>query len=175
MENRTPLSVVPNNQTTQQTAELQNAGIAAEICKPPAKLNAREKKVWAYITEALFEYNLIHRTDGLALLVIVRTFDRWITVEEELEKYKRDHDGSIVVKSPNGYEQPHQLFYAARDLKKELLQWLPEAALTVTSFHKIKAEDLRPEQGDLFVDPVQQFRQRGQAMRMRGVPPSTAP
>jgi hypothetical protein len=74
-----------------------------------------------------------------------------------------------LVATPNGYEQPHQLFYVARQLKRELLQWLPEAALTIPSFHKIVGERAKPEQGTLFEDPVAAHRERRAAMSMRPV------
>ena len=54
--------------------------IPSEIPTPPAKLSAREK-VWGHVTTALHEVGLIHRTDALALTVIVRTFVRWLDAE----------------------------------------------------------------------------------------------
>ena len=170
METPHPFSVISSTTTDQASREVQQAGIVSEIAKPPVRLNAREKKIWAYVTDALHEYGLIHRTDGLMMTIIVRTFDRWVQLEEELQDYAKKNAGSFIVRSPNGYEQPHQLFYAARDLKNELLKWLPEAALTITSFHKIKSEEIRPPQGDLFGDPVEEFRKRGQVMRLQSVP-----
>ena len=78
--------------------------------------------------------------------------------------------GSYYVSTPNGYQQPHQAYYVARDKKRELLKWLPEAALTIPSFHKLKTEQLTP-QGDLFgADPIEQFRQRKAKLGMRAIP-----
>lgn len=143
--------------------------IAAAIPTPPVKLSAREKKVWEHVTEALEGYGLIHLTDGMLMTVICRTFCNWLAQEEVLQTLTRD-TGSYYVKTPNGYEQPHQAYYVARDLKRELLRWLPEAALTITSFHKIKGEQLAP-QGDLFgADPIEQFRARKQRLGLRAIP-----
>ncbi|MCB1902286.1 MAG: hypothetical protein KDH16_23560, partial [Rhodocyclaceae bacterium] len=61
--------------------------IPSEIPTPPAKLSAREKKVWGHVTTALHEVGLIHRTDALALTVIVRTFVRWLDAEEQLNTF----------------------------------------------------------------------------------------
>lgn len=143
--------------------------IAAEAPEPPVKLSPREKKVWAHVTEALEEYGLIHRTDGMLMTVICRTFCDWCAQEEFLQALVKEQ-GSYYVTTPNGYSQPHQAYYVARDLKRDLLRWLPEAALTIPSFHKIKGEQLAP-QGDLFgVDPIEQFRQRKAALGLRAIP-----
>lgn len=145
-----------------------SAAIPSEIPDAPAKLTAKEKKIWEHVTGALFEYGLIHRTDGLALTVICKTFQRWVETEDQLTDFaKNSADGSYIITSPNGYQQPHQLYYMARNLKKELLQWLPEAALTIPSFHKIMGERLAPEQGTLFEDPVEAHKKRGNLVRMR--------
>lgn len=142
--------------------------IAAEAPAQPIKLSAKEKKLWEHVTAALEEYGLIHRTDGMLLTIICKTFCDWAAQEEFLQKLSRD-TGSYYVKTPNGYEQPHQAYYVARDKKRELLKWLPEAALTIPSFHKLKAEQLTP-QGDLFDDPVEQFRERKAKIGMRAIP-----
>lgn len=145
--------------------------VSAEIPAPVAKLDAKERKLWAHVTQALMDYGLIHRTDAMALTVICRTFARWVDAEEQLNKFMRDNEGSYIVKTPNGYEQPHQLFYAARTLKRELLQWLPEAALTIPSFQKMLGDNAAPGQGVLpgIDDPVEAHRKRRVAAGMRAV------
>ncbi|MBS1170034.1 MAG: hypothetical protein H6R01_952 [Burkholderiaceae bacterium] len=145
-------------------------GITSEIPDAPARLNAREKKVWAHVTQALLEYGLIHRTDGLMLTVICRTFIQWIDATRELEDYKRRHNGSFITTSGNGYQAPHPLYYVERDAKKSLLQWLPEAALTIPSFVKIKGEDfVAAQQGALFDDPIDAFKKRKTSLGFRVV------
>lgn len=140
-----------------------------EIPQPPAKLSAKERKVWEYVTQALEQHGLIHSTDGLLLTVICKTFCKWVDQEAFLEKLEREH-GSYYVKTPNGYEQPHQAYYVARNLKRELLQWLPEAALTIPSFQKMQTKQQLP-QGDLFgADPLEDFRQRKARLGMRAIP-----
>lgn len=143
--------------------------VPSEIPAAPAKLTAKEKKIWDHITSALHEVGLIHRTDALMLTVICKTFVRWVDAEEQLTEFMKDHGGSYIVKTPNGYEQPHQIYYVARNVKRELLQWLPEAALTIPSFHKIVGERAAPNQGSLFDDPVELHRKRRAAMGMRVV------
>lgn len=143
--------------------------IPAEIPSAVAKLSPKEKKIWDHVTGSLLEYGLIHRTDALALTVICRTFVRWVDAEEQLTAFAKEKSGSYIVTTPNGYEQPHQLFYLARNLKKELLQWLPEAALTIPSFQKMVGERAAPEQGTLFDDPVEAHRRRKVAIGMRTV------
>ena len=144
------------------------AGIPSEIPNaiPGVKFNAREKKVWEHVTQALHEVGLIHRTDAMLLTVICRTFNQWIDAEEQLAKVTTSNGGSYIVKTPNGYEQPHQIFYIARNTKQELLKWLPEAALTIPSFHKIVGERAAPGQGSLFEDPIEMHKQRRAAMNL---------
>lgn len=143
--------------------------IPSEIPVPPGKLSKREKVVWKHVTEALLEYGLIHRTDAIMLMVICRTFVRWVDAEEQLDQIIADNGGTYIVSTPNGYEQPHQLFYLSRNLKKELLQWLPEAALTIPSFAKAIESRQAPTQGTLFEDPVEAHRRRKTAIGMRVV------
>lgn len=147
--------------------DLNGVSIPSEIPTALIKFTAKEKKIWEYITQSLHEVGLIHRTDAMVLSVICKTFGSWVSAEEQLRLVMNEHGGSYMVKTPNGYEQPHQLYYVARNLKRELLQWLPEAALTIPSFHKIVGERAAPEQGSLFDDPVAQHRARKAEIGLR--------
>ncbi len=133
----------------------------AAIPEPPSKMTAKEKKLWNYVTNALYQHGLCHATDGLSLMVVVKTYEEWIEAKEALEKFKKnnkDNPGTYIVRTPNGYEQPHQLFYVAREKKRELLQWLPECALTIPSFVKTKRiAEKDSRQIDLFADPVSEY------------------
>ncbi|MDP1620347.1 P27 family phage terminase small subunit [Sulfuriferula sp.] len=148
------------------TSAVHPLSIDSEIPVAPAKLSAKERRIWDQVTLALHEVGLIHRTDGMLLTVICRTFASWISAEEEIAEYAKAHDGSYIVSTPNGYQQPHQLYYVARNLKRELLQWLPEAALTIPSFNKMLGDAAKPQQGALFDDPVAAHRDRKTAMGM---------
>ena len=145
--------------------------VASEIPDPAAKLNAKERALWGHVTQALADCGLIHRTDAMLLTVVCRTFVRWVDAEEQLTKLIREKDGNYFVTTPNGYQQPHQLFYVARNLRRELLQWLPEAALTIPAFQKVMGERAQPGQGVLpgFDDPVEAHRRRRVAAGMRSV------
>lgn len=136
------------------------AAIPSEIPEALAKLTKDEKKIWTHVTSALFEVGLVHKTDAMMMTIICKTFSRWVKAEEQLQKYMDKNDGSWMATSPNGYQQPHQSFYVARNLKKELMDWLPEAALTIPSFHKVVGERAAPAQGSLFDDPVAAHRTR---------------
>lgn len=173
MTQSSPLSVVGDSGLGQVTPGglSANSAVPSEIPAPPARLTAKEKKVWDHITQALFEYGLIHRTDGLLITIICQTFTQYQNAKEQLDDYKKSHDGSFIVKTPNNYEQPHQLYYVVSSLKKELLRWLPEAALTVVSFHTMLKDRSAPEQGSLFDDPVKQHQQRKAALALRSVKP----
>jgi P27 family predicted phage terminase small subunit len=143
------------------------ASIISEIPDMPTKMSAKEKKIWEHVTLALLEYGLIHRTDGLTLSIICRTYVDWVESTDELSRYKAANNGSYITESANGYRQPHPLYYVVRDHKKSLLDWLPEAALTIPSFHKIKGDQVESPQGDLFADPVEAHKQRKVAAGMR--------
>jgi hypothetical protein len=53
--------------------------------------------------------------------------------------------------------------------KKELLQWLPEAALTIPSFSKIIQESTVPVQAKLFTDPIETHRQQKTKIGLVGI------
>lgn len=165
----THLYPVPSG--SQVGTDVPAASVASEIPKPAATLSTKEKRLWKHVTEALYEYGLIHRTDAMTLTVICKTFQRWVDAEEQLSKLMKEKGGNYFVRTPNGYEQPHQLFYVARNLKRELLQWLPEAALTIPSFQKMLGERTQPGQASLpgFEDPVEAHRRRRVAAGMRSV------
>ena len=134
----------------------------AAIPEPPSRLSAKEKKIWNYVTNALYENGLCHTTDGLSIMVVVRTFIEWVEATELLREVARNNQknpGSYIIKTPNGYEQPHQLYYVVRDKKRELLRWLPECALTIPSFVKTKRMAEKDErQIDLFGDTIAEYR-----------------
>jgi P27 family predicted phage terminase small subunit len=155
------------NSAAAATFDRINAIIESAVPDMPAKLSAKEKKVWHHVTAALLEYGLVHRTDGLALTIICRTFVDWVEATEQLDKYKADHEGNYITESANGYRSPHPLYYVARDHKKSLLQWLPEAALTIPSFQKIKGSSVESNQGSLFDDPIEAFKSKKAGMGMR--------
>jgi phage terminase small subunit len=159
------LSALPSvNEGRVASADL---GILSEIPDMPVKLSTKEKKIWTHVALALKEYGLIHRTDGLTLTVICKTFCSWVDSEQELDRYKEVNGGSFITESANGYRAPHPLYYIARDHKKALLDWLPEAALTIPSFQKIKGDKVSDSQGSLFDDPIEKFRSQKSAIGMR--------
>jgi phage terminase small subunit len=129
----------------------------SEIPRPQKVLTDAQKSVWNYIAKALKQHGLIHKTDVMVLHVIVSTFCRWIDAEKRVDDLIAEK-GTYIVTTTNGYEQPHQMFYVAQKLKRELLQWLPEACLTIPSFSKVKqAKGGDIGQGDLFADNLGQF------------------
>ncbi|NIF80148.1 P27 family phage terminase small subunit [Paraburkholderia sp. Cy-641] len=131
-------------------------GIESEVPMPLKPLSLAEERVWNYVAVALKDYGLIHRTDAMLMHLIVSTFVQWVDAETALEKHVAENNGSFMSKTPNGYEQPHQCYYMARNLKTELLRMLPEACLTIPSFAKVKQSMREPQQGDMF-DPLVAF------------------
>ena len=171
MSLRGHLTALPGIDTARaQSAKGQDASIISEVPDLLTKLSAKEKKVWQHVTQALLECGLIHRTDGMMLTIICRTFIEWIDATEELERFKRGNNDSYITESANGYRTPHPMYFSARNAKKELLDWLPEAALTIPSFQKIKGAELADSQGTLFDDPIEKFRAQKTAAGMRIVP-----
>ncbi|MBN3004503.1 P27 family phage terminase small subunit [Chromobacterium alkanivorans] len=126
---------------------------------PGCDLSPRERKVWDYICKNLSAAGLEHLTCGLTISVICRTYVRWIDAERKLAEVEEKNGGTYFVSTPNGYEQPHQAFHVARNLKGELLKWLPESCLTLPSVVTAKAKlpDLTP-QDDLFDSAVNHAR-----------------
>lgn len=126
--------------------------IKSPTVPPGAQLDARERKVWDYICRVLRDAGMPHLTAGLAIAVVCRTFIRWVDAELRLRDLERT-TGTYFITTPNGHQQPHQIFYVAAGHKKELLQWLPESCLTlpatVTTRAKLGDEGV---QDDLFAD-----------------------
>lgn len=122
---------------------------AADVPVPEAELSSAEQGVWDHVVAALRQYGLLHRTDGMALTIIVRTYVRWLDAERQLDLFAAGNGGSYVTESGNGYRSPHPMYYVAKNLKKDLLQWLPEACLTMPSFAKVKAMKEGGGQGQL--------------------------
>ncbi|WP_231408990.1 P27 family phage terminase small subunit [Ralstonia solanacearum] len=120
---------------------------------PGTKLSSTERKVWDYICQCLREEGLPHLTAGIAIAVVCKTFIRWVRAEAELQNFEASNKGSFMVTTPNGHSQPHQLYFATRNLKGELLKWLPESCLTLPSSVMARAK-LGDEgtQDDLFGD-----------------------
>jgi phage terminase small subunit len=112
--------------------------LPVEIPRPQSPLTPEQKKVWRYVGEALFDAGLIHCTDALMLMVIARTYCKWIDLEAKLEAYAESNAGEYTWTTDKGYVMVHPLFHAAQQEKKALLQWLPEAALTIASYRKAK-------------------------------------
>ncbi|WP_020201878.1 P27 family phage terminase small subunit [Cupriavidus sp. WS] len=121
---------------------------------PGTQLSPRERKVWDYICGVLRDEGLPHRTGGIAIAIICKTFIQYIQTELELQNYIASNGGSILMRSSKSdYSQPHPLYYAARDIKQELLKWLPEACLSLPSAVMAKAKmGEEGKQDDLFGD-----------------------
>lgn len=130
--------------------------VASEVPAPLKELSLAEQRVWDYVAGALKDYELIHRTDAMLMHLIVSTFVQWVDAEAALERHVAENKGSFMAKTPNGYEQPHQSYYMARNLKTELLRMLPEACLTIPSFAKVRHAMRAPQQPDMF-DPLVAF------------------
>lgn len=114
---------------------LTSVGKQSRSPRPPpgTQLTQRERKVWDYICAVLREEGLPHLTAGLAIAVVCKSFVRYVTTEVLLAQFEEKNGGSYFIKTPNGHEQPHQLFYATQSLKADLLKWLPESCLTLPS------------------------------------------
>ncbi|GGC87334.1 P27 family phage terminase small subunit [Halopseudomonas salina] len=137
------------------------AATSNEVQSPdcPIDFSPDELRVWDYICDQLRKAGLLHMTAGLAISVIVKKYRRWLTAIELLDKYLEENDGNFQVKTPNGYEQPHQLVHYVDRQERELLRWLPSCCLTIPTFAKVKALEKGAEQGDLFLDEIRSFMQ----------------
>lgn len=155
MNTNPPITVAPAG------SEAAQAPAKAEVVSPdcPIKFSEPEQQVWDYICDQLRKANLLHLTAGIAISVIVKKYRRWLTAIEALDEYMDENGGSFQVKTPNGYQQPHQLVHYVDKQEKELLKWLPSCCLTIPTFAKVKALENGQEQGDLFLDEIRSFMQ----------------
>jgi len=111
---------------------------------PPGALNTQERRVWEYICAQLREVGIEHGSAGLTIKIICRTYVDWlhaVKLCEDEGRYKISGNG-------NQYEAPHS--YTEKQLKRDLLKWLPEACLTIPSLAKAKGKESGNGQGDLF-------------------------
>ncbi|OZI23608.1 hypothetical protein CAL26_09205 [Bordetella genomosp. 9] len=108
--------------------------------RPPGNMSAEEIEVWNYICAQLREAGIEHTTFGLAAAIVCKLYVAWLRATAKLENVMAEGDGSYMVKTPNGYEQPHQAFYVAQGLRKELLTYLPECCLTIPSFANVRSK-----------------------------------
>lgn len=160
MGTQTPSMPAPGGGMGKPPARAGDKEIRSPEPPPEAHLSPRERKVWDYICEVLREEGLPHRTGGIAITVVCKTFIQYVQTERELQNFIAGNGGSILQRSSKSdYSQPHPLYYAARDIKAELLKWLPEACLNLPSTVMAKAK--MGEQGvqdDLFSDLLEHAR-----------------
>lgn len=144
---------------------------------PEANLSPREKKVWDYLCQVLSEEGLPIRVGGIAITIICKTFIQYVQAERELQNFIASNKGSILqVSKKSDYSQPHPLYYAARDIKQELLKWLPEACLSLPSAVMAKAKmGEEGQQDDLFGDLLAHAQRERSGARKRVEQESTLP
>jgi hypothetical protein len=137
--NGTPpnLTVIPGGGGKTSTPSVQQV---RSPDRPPGGMSKAEIEIWDYICAQLREAGIEHTTFGLAAVVVCKLYVDWLRATDELDFIKEENGGSYMVKTPNGYEQPHQAFYVARDLRKELLLYLPECCLTIPSFATVRSK-----------------------------------
>lgn len=147
---KTNLTVLTGGGSLDVDAVSEN-GIKSPKSPPGAALSPRERKVWDYICQHLREAGLEHLTGGLAIAVVCKVFIRYISTERELQEFEASNNGSYFVKTKSGFQQPHQLFYAANDLRNQLLKCLPETLLTLPAVVQARAKlGDADKQDDLF-------------------------
>ena len=132
-----------------------SSGKAGELQSPSppplADLTGSEKRLWDYICESLRSAGVEHITAGLTIKIITRTYLDWVKALKECDDKGRYAQGK---KNGGQYELPHS--YTEKQLKRELLKWLPEACLTIPSLATAKGK--MPDGGqqdDLFEDLIQ--------------------
>jgi chloramphenicol O-acetyltransferase len=108
--------------------------------RPPGQMSEQEIAVWDYICAQLRAAGIEHTTFGLAAVLVCKTYVDWLSASEELIRIKQANNGSHLVTLKNGYEQPHQAYYVVRELRRELLQYLPECCLTIPSFANVRSK-----------------------------------
>ena len=118
---------------------------------PGVHFTSQHRKVWDYLCLMLREEGVPHKVGGVVLAIAAVDFVRWVKAELQLRDYETLNNGSFMTKTPNGHDQPHQLYYVAKSLKEGLLKCLPDACLTVPSMLIAKSK-MEPDdpQDDLF-------------------------
>lgn len=118
--------------------------VAKSPTPPPGSLNSQERRVWDYICSQLRDAGVEHLTAGITIKIICRTYCDWLAAVKQCE-----NEGRYKISGNNNqYEAPHS--YTEKQLKRDLLKWLPEACLTIPSLAKAKGKDGTSGQADLF-------------------------
>jgi len=148
-DEKPPLTVIQGGLGKTGSAK---AGELQSPSPPPlADLTGSEKRLWVYICDSLRSAGVEHITAGLTIKIITRTYLDWVKALKECDDKGRYAQGK---KNGGQYELPHS--YTEKQLKRELLKWLPEACLTIPSLATAKAK--MPEgamQDDLFEELIQ--------------------
>lgn len=152
------LSAVPDSGKTVGAGSVAPATLGLCVAPTPIeKLDSREKKIWRDVVEAMRANGRVTEADSILVHVVVRSYTTWLDMEAAFAAHLKEEKTPMVV-TPNGYKQVSQLFYAARDAKKALLEWLPEALLTPRAYQKSLGEG-EGGQGNLFPDdPIEAHR-----------------
>jgi hypothetical protein len=132
------LSVVPGSGGN--VVPLRTPGEKVSPPPPPGLKSEREIEVWEYICAQLRQAGIEHRTFGLAAAVVCSVYVEWMDSRVLLDEFKAQNGGSYMTTTPNGYQQPHQVFYVVEKLRRDLLQWLPECCLTIPAYATAKSK-----------------------------------
>ncbi len=144
-----PFEVISGGLDKPPTAPIGGSAVVSPRIPPGANLSTQERRVWEYICDNLAAAGLEHVTAGLTIKVITRTYMDWLEALRDCDntgRYATSDNG-------NRYELPHS--YTEKQLKKDLLRWLPQACMTIPSLASARAKlGDGGQQGDLFDELV---------------------
>ncbi len=122
-----------------------------ELPDPPKHLLRAARAEWMRIGPMLVEYGLISRVDTAALALYCQAYGRWQDAERDLAKVIKER-GSMIVRSPNGYEMHHPLLNVINKAQDQVHSYLQQFGLSPAAREKVTPSSQR----GLFDDPEEQ-------------------
>jgi len=132
------------------------ASVEEKIPRPARDMTADEKALWTKIVRVLREKNLLQATDFMMVDVICQTHRLRLEGLIEIERFKEQNGGSILqISEKTGYQQVHPVVYLVRDLTADLVKYLGELGMSLSSITKITKEKKKTEKK--VADPFEEF------------------
>lgn len=113
-----------------------------ELPEPPDHLLPAARAEWMRIGPLLEQYGLISAVDVAALALYCQAYGRWQAAETALALVVADR-GSIIVRSPNGYEMHHPLLNVINKAQDQVHSYLQQFGLSPAAREKVTPSSQR--------------------------------
>lgn len=129
----TRLKILKGNPGKRRLNE-QEPDLPAEVPPPPDWLDGPALVKYRTLAQSLYDAKILTTLDGDVLALYCRTWVRWVTAEQALEK-------GLLSKTPNGHIQPSPFVSIARAAVDQLRTLEAELGMTPSSRSRVQAVD----------------------------------